>query len=164
MSNTSTTTGCTHIVRSTNTMATLIGTPFGRTPATTPTGIGELELLVAAPRLGPPQTHCGFALRRQQADRVTIPEIKQLCRLQHWLCCSPPGMFRCAWRAPAVRSGVIFAPAPNFLQTARIFIIAAAIGAVAGAAVCCSLMYQPASEVFSIADRTLVHTVDQLRR
>ena len=51
------------------------------------------------------------------------------------------------------------ASAPNFLRTARIFIIAAAIGAMASAAVFCSLIYRPAAET-SVAERTLVHAVD----
>ena len=51
------------------------------------------------------------------------------------------------------------APAPNVLRTARIFIIAAAIGAMASAAIFCSLMYRPAAET-SVAERTLVHAVD----
>jgi hypothetical protein len=51
------------------------------------------------------------------------------------------------------------APAPNFLRTARIFIIAAAIGAMASAAIFCSLIYRPAAET-SVAEQTLVHAVD----
>ncbi len=51
------------------------------------------------------------------------------------------------------------APAPNFLRIARIFMIAAAIGAMASAAVFCSLIYRPAAET-SVVERTLVHAVD----
>ena len=51
------------------------------------------------------------------------------------------------------------ASAPNFLRTARTFIIAAAIGVMASAAIFCSLTYRPAAET-SVAVRTLVHPVD----
>jgi len=51
------------------------------------------------------------------------------------------------------------ASGPNFLRTARIFIIAAAIGAIASAAIFGSLIYRPAAET-SVAERTLVHAVD----
>ena len=51
------------------------------------------------------------------------------------------------------------APAPNFLRIARIFMIAAAIGAMASAAIFCSLIYRPAAET-SVVERTLVHAVD----
>jgi hypothetical protein len=47
------------------------------------------------------------------------------------------------------------APAPNFLRTARVFVVAAAIGATASAAVVFSLMDRPAAET-SVAARTLV--------
>ncbi len=51
------------------------------------------------------------------------------------------------------------APAPNFLRTARVFIVAAAIGSTASAAVVFSLMGRPAAER-SVAARTLVQPVD----
>jgi hypothetical protein len=51
------------------------------------------------------------------------------------------------------------APAPNFLRTARVFIVAAAIGATASAAVVFSLMDRPAAET-SVAARTLVQPVE----
>jgi hypothetical protein len=51
------------------------------------------------------------------------------------------------------------APAPNFLRTARVFIVAAAIGAAASAAVVFSLMDRPAAEA-SVAARTLVRPVE----
>ena len=50
------------------------------------------------------------------------------------------------------------APAPNFLRTARVFVVAAAIGAMASAAVVFSLMDRPAAET-SVAARTLVQPV-----
>src|ERR1700733_5770005 len=50
------------------------------------------------------------------------------------------------------------APAPNLLRTARVFVVAAAIGATASAAVVFSLMDQPAAET-SVAARTLVQPV-----
>ena len=50
------------------------------------------------------------------------------------------------------------APAPNFLRTARVFVVAAAIGATASAAVVFSLMDRPAAET-SVAARTLVQPV-----
>jgi hypothetical protein len=50
------------------------------------------------------------------------------------------------------------APAPNFLRTARAFVVAAAIGAMASAAVVFSLMDRPAAET-SVAARTLVQPV-----
>jgi hypothetical protein len=50
------------------------------------------------------------------------------------------------------------APAPNFLRTARFFVVAAAIGATASAAVVFSLMDRPAAET-SVAARTLVQPV-----
>ena len=51
------------------------------------------------------------------------------------------------------------APAPNFLRTARAFVVAAAIGAMASAAVVFSLMDRPAAEA-SVAARTLVQPVE----
>ena len=51
------------------------------------------------------------------------------------------------------------APAPNFLRTARVFVVAAAIGAMASAAVVFSLMDRPAAET-SVAARTLVQPVE----
>ena len=51
------------------------------------------------------------------------------------------------------------APAPNFLRTARVFIVAAAIGATASAAVVFSLMDRPAAEA-SVAARTLVQPLE----
>jgi len=51
------------------------------------------------------------------------------------------------------------APAPNFLRTARVFIVAAAIGATAGAAVVFSLTDRPAAEA-SVAARTLVQPIE----
>ena len=49
------------------------------------------------------------------------------------------------------------ASAPNFLRTARTFIIAAAIGVMASAAIFCSLTYRPAAET-SVAVRTFVQS------
>jgi hypothetical protein len=51
------------------------------------------------------------------------------------------------------------APAPKFLQTARVFVVAVAIGAVASAAVVFSLMDRPNAEA-SVAERTLVRSVE----
>ena len=51
------------------------------------------------------------------------------------------------------------APAPNFLRTARVFVVAAAIGAMASAAVVFSLMDRPVAET-SVAARTLVQPVE----
>jgi hypothetical protein len=51
------------------------------------------------------------------------------------------------------------APAPNFLRTARVFVVAAAIGATASAAVVFSLMDRPAAEA-SVAARTLVQPAE----
>jgi hypothetical protein len=51
------------------------------------------------------------------------------------------------------------APAPSFLRTARVFIVAAAIGAMASAAVIFSLMDRPDAEA-SVAARTLVQPVE----
>jgi len=51
------------------------------------------------------------------------------------------------------------APAPNFLRTTRLFVVAAAIGAVASAAVVFSLMDRPAAET-SVSARTLVQPVE----
>jgi hypothetical protein len=50
------------------------------------------------------------------------------------------------------------APAPNFLRTARVFVVAAAIGATASAAVVFSLTDRPAAET-SVAARTLMQPV-----
>ena len=50
-------------------------------------------------------------------------------------------------------------PAPNFLRTTRLFVVAAAIGATASAAVVFSLMDRPAAET-SVAARTLVQPVE----
>jgi hypothetical protein len=52
------------------------------------------------------------------------------------------------------------APAPSFLRTVRLVVIAAAIAGTASAAVVFALMRQPAAEE-SIAARTLVQSVDQ---
>lgn len=52
------------------------------------------------------------------------------------------------------------APAPNFARTARIVVIAAAIGATAGAAVVLSLVEHPGAEESSVAARTLVQPAD----
>ena len=51
------------------------------------------------------------------------------------------------------------APAPNFLRTARLFVVAAAIGATASAAVVFSLMDRPSAET-SVAARTLVQPIE----
>jgi hypothetical protein len=51
------------------------------------------------------------------------------------------------------------APAPNFLRTARVFVVAAAIGAMASAAVVFSLMDRPVAQT-SVAARTLVQPVE----
>jgi hypothetical protein len=51
------------------------------------------------------------------------------------------------------------APAPNFLRTARVFVVAAATGAMASAAVVFSLMHRPAAEA-SVTARTLVQPVE----
>ena len=51
------------------------------------------------------------------------------------------------------------APAPNFMRTARLFVVAAAIGATASAAAVFSLMDRPAAEA-SVAARTLVQPVE----
>jgi hypothetical protein len=51
------------------------------------------------------------------------------------------------------------APAPTFLRTTRLFVVAAAIGATASAAVVFSLMDRPAAET-SVAARTLVQPVE----
>jgi hypothetical protein len=51
------------------------------------------------------------------------------------------------------------APAPTFMRTARVFIVAAAIGGTAGAVVVLSLMDRPAAET-SVAARTLVSAVE----
>ncbi len=51
------------------------------------------------------------------------------------------------------------ARAPNFLRTARVFVVAAAIGATASAAVVFSLMDRPSAET-SVAARTLVQPIE----
>ena len=51
------------------------------------------------------------------------------------------------------------APAPNFLRTARVFVVAAAIGATVSAAVVFSLMDRPSAEA-PVAARTLVQPVE----
>jgi hypothetical protein len=51
------------------------------------------------------------------------------------------------------------APAPNLLRTTRLFVVAAAIGAMASAAVVFSLMDRPVAEP-SVAARTLVQPVE----
>jgi hypothetical protein len=51
------------------------------------------------------------------------------------------------------------APAPNLLRTTRLFVVAAAIGATASAAVVFSLMDRTAAET-SVAARTLVQPVE----
>ena len=51
------------------------------------------------------------------------------------------------------------APAPNFLVTARFFVVAVAIGAMASAAAVFSLMDRPIAET-SVAARTLVQSVE----
>ena len=51
------------------------------------------------------------------------------------------------------------APAPTFMRTARVFIVAALVGGTAGAAVVLSLMDRPAAEA-SVAARTLVSAVE----
>ena len=53
------------------------------------------------------------------------------------------------------------APAPNFLRTTRLFVVAAAIGATASAAVVFSLMDRPAAE--TVAARTLVRPAEPAR-
>ena len=52
------------------------------------------------------------------------------------------------------------APAPSFMRTARIALVAAAIGAISGAGVVFSLIDRPAAEETSIAARTLVQQSD----
>lgn len=52
------------------------------------------------------------------------------------------------------------APAPSFLRTARVALVAAAIGATSGAGVVFSLMDRPAADESSIAARTLVRPND----
>ncbi len=52
------------------------------------------------------------------------------------------------------------APAPRFMRTARIALVAAAIGATSGAAVVFALIDHPAAEASSIAARTLVQRGD----
>jgi len=64
----------------------------------------------------------------------------------------PAGNFNLEWG--------YLAPAPSFLRTVRLVVVAAAIAATASAAVVFALMRQPAAEE-SIAARTLVQSVDQ---
>src|SRR5579875_2933678 len=52
------------------------------------------------------------------------------------------------------------APAPSFVRTVRIAVVAAAIGATAGAGVVLSLMGHPAAEQGSVAARTVVQPLD----
>jgi hypothetical protein len=52
------------------------------------------------------------------------------------------------------------APAPSFARTVRIVLIAAAVGATAGAAVVLSLVERPGAEESSVAARTLVEAAD----
>ncbi len=47
------------------------------------------------------------------------------------------------------------APAPSFMRTARVALVAGAIGATAGAGVVFSLIDRPAAQETSVADRTL---------
>ena len=54
------------------------------------------------------------------------------------------------------------APAPNLLRTARVFVVAVAIGATASAAVIFSLVERPAAET-SVAARTLVSSTESSR-
>jgi hypothetical protein len=55
--------------------------------------------------------------------------------------------------------GYYVAPAPNFLRTARVFVVAVALGAMASAAVVFSLMDRPSAET-SVAARSLVQSVE----
>ncbi len=52
------------------------------------------------------------------------------------------------------------APAPSFIRTARVALVAAAIGATSGAAVVLTLIDYPAAEETSVAARTLVQRGD----
>ncbi len=52
------------------------------------------------------------------------------------------------------------APAPSFMRTARVALVAAAIGATSGAAVVLALIDHPAAEETSVAARTLVQQGD----
>jgi hypothetical protein len=52
------------------------------------------------------------------------------------------------------------APAPGFMRTARIVVVAAAIGASAGSAVVFSLIERPAAEEASVAARTLAQPAE----
>ncbi len=52
------------------------------------------------------------------------------------------------------------APAPSFMRTARVALVAAAIGATSGAAVVLALIDNPAAEETSVAARTLVQQGD----
>ncbi len=55
------------------------------------------------------------------------------------------------------------APAPSFARTARIVLVAAAVGASAGGAVVFSLVVHPAAEESSVAARTLVQPATQMQ-
>ncbi len=52
------------------------------------------------------------------------------------------------------------APAPSFMRTARVALVAAAVGAISGAGVVLSLIDRPAAEETSVAARTLVRQPD----
>jgi hypothetical protein len=54
------------------------------------------------------------------------------------------------------------APAPGFMRTARITLVAAAVGAFAGGAVVFSLIEPPAAEDASVAARTLAQPLDTM--
>jgi len=54
------------------------------------------------------------------------------------------------------------APAPRFMRTLRVAVVAAAIGASAGGAVVFSLIERPAAEETSVSARTLVHPADSV--
>ncbi len=54
------------------------------------------------------------------------------------------------------------APAPNFMRTARVALVAAAVGAISGAGVVLSLIDRPAAEETSIAARTLVQQTNSV--
>jgi hypothetical protein len=54
------------------------------------------------------------------------------------------------------------APAPNFMRTARVALVAAAVGAISGAGVVLSLIDRPAAEETSIAARTLVRQTNSV--
>ncbi len=55
------------------------------------------------------------------------------------------------------------APAPSFLRTTRIVLVAVAIGATAGGAVVFSLVDHPAAEETSVAARTLVEPAERTK-